>query len=147
MMQVSSSNPELQLEVFIKQRDKALLKGGPDSPKVAMATLHLANLLCTLNRPEDELSLREQHLAACRRNVGLDDLGTVQAEMRLASCLVKLKRAEDADPLLRHIVAIQTAIMGCDNPETILALSLSANVARKLGRFDEARDLHLKTLE
>jgi hypothetical protein len=47
MMQVLSSDPELQLEVFTKQRDKALVKGGPDSPKVAMATLQLANLLCT----------------------------------------------------------------------------------------------------
>jgi tetratricopeptide (TPR) repeat protein len=147
MMRVSSSNPELQLEVFAKQRDKALLKGGPDSPKVAVATLQLANLLCTLNRPEDELSLREQHLAACRKNVGLDGLGTVQAEMRLARCFVKLRRAEDADPLLRHVVAIRTAILGRGNSETLASLSLSANVARKLGRFDEARDLHLKTLE
>jgi tetratricopeptide (TPR) repeat protein len=147
MMRISSSNPELQREAFTKQRDRALLRGGPDSPKVAVATLQLANLLCTLNRPEDELSLREQHLAACRRNVGLDDLGTVQAEMRLASCLVKLERADEADPLLRHVVAIRTAILGSDNPETLVSLSLSANVARKLGRFDEARDLHLKTLE
>jgi tetratricopeptide (TPR) repeat protein len=44
-------------------------------------------------------------------------------------------------------VAIRTAILGRGNSETLASLSLSANVARKLGRFDEARDLHLKTLE
>jgi tetratricopeptide (TPR) repeat protein len=37
--------------------------------------------------------------------------------------------------------------LGGDDPQTILAVSLFANVARKLGRFEEARDLHMKTLE
>jgi hypothetical protein len=41
MIQGASSNPELQLEVFTKQRDKALKKGGPDSPTAAKATLLL----------------------------------------------------------------------------------------------------------
>jgi eukaryotic-like serine/threonine-protein kinase len=144
LIDVTSSNPELQLDAFPNQLDKALAKGGPDSPKVAEATWRLANLLCTLDRPDDELPLRERHLAACRRNLGPDDLGTVEAEVRLASCLVKLKRVEDADQLLQHSVAIRSAALGGDNPQTILAVSLLANATRKLGRFEETRDLHMK---
>jgi tetratricopeptide (TPR) repeat protein len=147
VIQATSSDPELQLEVFAKQLNKALAKGGPDSPMVAKATLQVANLLCTLGRPEEELPLREQHLAACRRNLGDDDQGTVQAEMRLATCLVQLKRLEEADPLLQHIVAVRTRELGSSSPETALALSMSAKVARGLGRFDDARDQHLKILE
>jgi tetratricopeptide (TPR) repeat protein len=97
--------------------------------------------------PEDELPLREQHLAACQRNLGPDDLGTVEAELKLATCLVKLKRVEEEDQLIQHSVAVRTTVLGCDNPQTMLAVSLQANVARKLGRFEEARNLHAKILE
>jgi tetratricopeptide (TPR) repeat protein len=134
------------LAAWTKELEKARSKDNPDSARVANATLHLANLLNTFDRHEEELPLREQYLEACRRNLGLDDLDTVQAEMRLASCLVHLNRPDEADRLLQHVVKIRSAEQGAESTETVLAVALSANVARKLGRFDEARDLHLWTL-
>lgn len=145
-MEFGSRTPELQLNVWTRELEKARSKGDPYSARVANATLHVANLLNAFDRHEEELPLRRQHLGACRRSLGADDLDTTSAEMRLASCLVRLGRPEEADPLLEHVVKVRTAEEGPGDAATMVAISLSANVARKLGRFEEARDLHLRTL-
>jgi tetratricopeptide (TPR) repeat protein len=140
-------DPEHQLETFKELLQRALAKGGPDSPKVAVATEKVADLLSTLNRSEEELPLRQQHLEACRRNLGPDDLGTTEAERTLALCLVKLKQPEEADQLIEHALAVRTSQLGPEDPRTMMVLALSASVARKLGRFEQARDLHLRILK
>jgi tetratricopeptide (TPR) repeat protein len=93
-----------------------------------------------------ELPEAQQQFEAARRRLGPDDPETVQAELNLAHCLVELNRPDEADVLLQHVVGIRTKDLGPDDPQTLLALGLSANVAKKLGRFEEARDLHIKVL-
>jgi tetratricopeptide (TPR) repeat protein len=131
--------PERQLELVQKKLDKGLKKGRPDSPVVANLTRMAAELLHGLKRFADEIPLREEYLAACRRNMGTDDLATAVAETKLADCLFKLDRFEEADELLAHVIDVRTKIGGGDDPEVLAAMNFQSNVARKLGRLDEAR--------
>jgi tetratricopeptide (TPR) repeat protein len=147
VIQATSSNPELQLDVFTNQLEKARAKGDPDSPRLAGAILQLATLLSSLDRVEEELFLREEHLDMCRRNLEPDDIATAQAEMKLARCLVRVKRYEEADPLLSHALRVHSSEVGEDHPETLVAVGLSGAVARRLGRFEEARGHYSRFLE
>jgi tetratricopeptide (TPR) repeat protein len=140
------SNPEDELEVCQSLFVRALKQGGPDSAIAARATRALADKLAELNRYEEELHLRTEHLAACRRNVGPDHLGTASAELRLAICLSKLERYEDADLLLPHAISVRTSMLGEDDPNTIQAINLQSNVSTKLGRRKEARELQTRVL-
>jgi len=60
--------------------------------------------------------LREQAVAALRRNLGTDHKWTLDAEMKFAVCLQTLGRAEEADPLLSHVVAVDTRAHGISDP-------------------------------
>jgi tetratricopeptide (TPR) repeat protein len=146
-LQRSSSNPEEELKVARKLLERGLKKGGPDSPFVASASRLVAEKLCELDRPQEEVQFREEHLAACRRNIGLDEVGTASAEIRLAMCLFKLERYDDADRLLPHVITVRTSALGEDDPNTIQAINLQSNVANKLGRPDDARALQVKVVD
>jgi tetratricopeptide (TPR) repeat protein len=139
-------NSEDELEVCQSLLVRALKKGGPDSAIAARATRALADKLSELNRYQEELHLRIEHLAGCQRNVGPDHLGTASAEMRLAICLFKLERYEDADLLLPHVISVRASTLGEDDPNTIQAISLQSNVVNKLGRREEARELQTRVL-
>jgi hypothetical protein len=122
------------------------MQSGPDSAIAARATRAVADKLSELNRYEEELHLRTEHLAACQRNVGPDHLGTASAELRLAICLFKLERYEDADLLLPHVISVRASTLGEDDPNTIQAIDLQSNVSTKLGRRKEARELQTRVL-
>jgi hypothetical protein len=141
MAQGMEQSPEEELKQSEDILKWSLRKNGPDSSFSIKAMNEVANQLARQDRVAEEVVLRQQIVDGLRHNLGPEDDSILNAEWKLATCLTVLERPEDAEPLLAHVVAARTLALGENAPETLVAMAWSANVAKKLGRLEDARDL------
>jgi hypothetical protein len=106
---------------------------GSDSEQAGVGRAEVAQRLESLSRFDEARLLREEILAADRRNLGDDHANTLSAEASLALNLVHAGLRPEAMPIFKHIRDVRLATLGPGDPETIWATSWIDGLTREFG--------------
>jgi hypothetical protein len=110
--------PEFRLDYLEDSLATVVRKFGPDSGPAARGRAAVANQLESMSRFTEARLLREEALAAHRRNVGDDDDQTLVAEAWLAANMMKSGLREDAKAHFRHVYEVRLRTLGPEHEGT-----------------------------
>lgn len=110
--------PEFRLDYMEDSLATVIRKFGPDSGPAARGRASVANQLESMGRLAEARLLREEALAAHRRNVGDDDEQTLVAEGWLAVNLVKSGLREEAKAHFSHVYEVRLRTLGLEHELT-----------------------------
>lgn len=134
-------DPESDLKALQWALRRGLRKGGPDSSFAVAAMQRVADALKQQRRYAEEILLRQQILAALRKNLGEDDDLVLHAELSLGICLCRLQRFDEAQPSLTQVAADMEVRLGPDDPNRLTAIRWIAHIMKSDGRLEEARSM------
>lgn len=112
---------------------------GEDAPETLFSWAALVEVLGHLRRGQDLDTEADGFLGTCERSLPPDHLIPVSGRHNYAWGLHVLNRDAEAEPLAERVLAERVRLHGSDHPLALSALSLKAQVAAGLGRYDEAR--------
>jgi len=124
----ANQDPESLLVQYEKNLDRQIKIHGVDSGPAANARNRLAGQLEKMDRWDEARLFREQAFDAYRRNRGLDDRYTLEAEEWLAVTLARCGLREHATSHIEHVIEERTRTLGPDDEVTAQSVSLGRNI-------------------
>jgi hypothetical protein len=122
-------SPEWRLKMLENALAMTIRRNGPDSGPAARGRGLVAEQLEQMGRLTEARLLREEALAAHRRNVGDDDEQTLIAEAELALNMAKSGLREEAKVLYGHVYEVRLRILGPEH-------ELTQRTERRLASWD-----------
>ncbi|WP_260859540.1 tetratricopeptide repeat protein [Streptomyces cupreus] len=111
---------------------------GEDAHDTLQTWAALLEILGCLGKGRELDAEAAAFLDACRRGLPSDHLIPLHGRHNYAWGLHAVNRDAEAEPLARRVLADRIRLHGPDHPLALSALSLTAQVAGALGRYDEA---------